>query len=292
MPVTTHRQKLLFVINPGSGNDNTDFEAVIDDFSAGHPDLDIHKHLLQQPVDCEALQAEIGRQQPDTVVAVGGDGTVKLVAEQLLGTSITLGILPAGSANGMARELDIPLEPEAALQRILRPDRRTIHLLRINEELCIHLSDIGFNAYVVKTFDALPHRGMLGYLKAAWHVLWRHHKLKAVFSINGRTVERKAVMIVMANATRYGTGVRINPEGRLDDDRFEVIIIKKISVLELLKMSFTRLPFNPKKTELFQTDSLLVKSRKKAHFQVDGEYLGKTKEIRAALLPAAITILC
>ena len=115
--------------------------------------------------------------------------------------------------------------------------------------------------------------------------------MKAVFSIDDQVVEREAVMIVMANATSYGTGIRINPEGRLDDNLFEVIIIKKISLIELLKMGFTRLPFNPRKTELYQTSSLLVRSRKKVHFQVDGEYLGKVNEVRAELLPKAATLI-
>lgn len=284
--------KLLFVINPGSGNNTVDFEKIIDLFFSRHPETTVKKYVLDSPINCDALKREIQREAPDRVVAVGGDGTLKLVAELLLDTNIPLGIIPAGSANGMARELNIPTDPEQALSLALTGTPQRIHLLKVNNELCIHLSDIGFNAYVVKTFAALPHRGMLGYIKAAWHVLWRHYRMKAVFSINNRTVEREAVMIVIANATSYGTGVTINPEGKLDDELFEVIIIKKISLAELFKMAFTKRPFNPKKTELFQTGSLLVKSRKKAHFQVDGEYLGKVNEVKASILPAAISVIC
>ncbi len=281
----------MFVINPGSGSNNVDFEKVLDQFFAVHPEITVKKHVLGHPVNCDALKAEILALAPDRVVAVGGDGTLKMVAELLLDTPIPLGIIPAGSANGMARELNIPIDPEQALHLVLTGMPQRIHLLRVNNELCIHLSDIGFNAYVVKTFAALPHRGMWGYIKAAWHVLWRHYRMKAVFSINGRTVEREAVMIVIANATSYGTGIRINPEGKLDDELFEVIIIRKISLAELFKMAFTKRPFNPKKTELFQTGSLLVKSRKKAHFQVDGEYLGKVNEVKASIMPAALSVI-
>lgn len=291
MPTTTSGSKLLFVINPGSGNNDIDFEDLIDQFAAKHREIRVGKHMLDNPADCEALKAAVLAYDPDKVIAVGGDGTIKLVAEQLMGSGIPIGILPAGSANGMAKELGIPTDPEQALDLILTGNPHKIHLLKVNNELCIHLSDIGFNAYVVKTFDNLPHRGMFGYIKAAWHVLWRHYRMKAVFSIDDQVVEREAVMIVMANATSYGTGIRINPEGRLDDNLFEVIIIKKISLIELLKMGFTRLPFNPRKTELYQTSSLLVRSRKKVHFQVDGEYLGKVNEVRAELLPKAATLI-
>lgn len=283
--------KLLFVINPGSGNNTVDYEAEIDHFFEKLPSVHVRKYILKEPVDCEQLRREIQTAQPDKVIATGGDGTIKLVAEILLNTRIPLGILPAGSANGMAKELHIPADPEAALHLIMEGTPKRIHLVKVNEELCVHLSDIGFNAAVVRTFDSLQHRGMWGYIKATWHVLWHHSRMRAVFSINNRTVERKAVMIVIANATSYGTGIRINPEGKLDDDLFEVVVVRKISLTELFKMGFLKRPFNPKKTEVFQTRSLQIRSRKKAHFQVDGEYLGKVSEVKAELLPDAISVI-
>ncbi len=192
----------------------------------------------------------------------------------------------------MARELGIPLDITKALELVLEGTARPIHLVRINNELCIHLSDIGFNAYIVKKFETQGQRGMLGYLKAAWKVLWQHARMQAEFRINGELIQRSAVMIVIANATKYGTGVRINPVGRLDDDLFEVVIIRKISLLEILKMSLTNLPLNAKKTEVFQTSSVVIRSRRKAHFQVDGEYLGKINELEATLIPAALPVIC
>jgi len=287
----TPELKLLFVINPGSGKHTVNFETLIEDFFKDYPTVSAGLHLLDDSGECDTLKEVLLTARPDRVVAVGGDGTIKLLAEMLIGTGIPLGIVPAGSANGMAKELQIPLEPEAALRLVMEGRPHRIHLVRVNGELCIHLSDIGFNAYVVKTFDSLPQRGMLGYAKAAWKVLWRHSRMKAVFSINNRTVEREAVMVVIANATSYGTGIRINPEGRLDDDLFEVVIVRRISLIEILKMGFTRLPFNPRKTELFQTRSLLIRSTRKAHFQVDGEYRGKVNELRAELLPDALSVI-
>lgn len=287
----TPELKLLFVINPGSGSHTLDFEALIDDFFSAYPNIQTGKYLLDNSTDCDALKQELLTARPDRVVAVGGDGTIKLLAGMLTGTDIPLGIVPAGSANGMAKELHIPSDPAQAFKLLLEGKPHRIHLVKVNDELCIHLSDIGFNAYVVKTFDTLHQRGMLGYARAAWRVLWRHSRMKAVFSINNRTVEREAVMVVIANATSYGTGIRINPEGRLDDDLFEVVIVRKISLLEILKMGFTRLPFNPRKTELFQTRSLQIRSRRKAHFQIDGEYRGKVNELKAELLPDALLVI-
>lgn len=98
-------------------------------------------------------------------------------------------------------------------------------------------------------------------------------------------------MVVIANATKYGTGVLINPLGTLEDELFEVIIIKKISFGEILKMKLTHKPYNPEKTELLQTNSLEIKSTRPIHFQVDGEYLGKINNIKASIFPAALQII-
>jgi YegS/Rv2252/BmrU family lipid kinase len=291
MDTLTAKLKLLFVINKCSGNKTIDYEEVINTFFSDNSQVVLTKYTIDGHIDCEVLREYIVSIDPDIVIAVGGDGTVKLLAEVLLGSDIPVGILPAGSANGMAKELNIPMDPVAALELITSGTPHRIHMVKVNDELCIHLSDIGFNAYVVKTFDAQPRRGMFSYIKAAWKVLWRHYRMKAVFNINGRTVQRNAVMIVIANATSYGTGIKINPDGKLDDDLFEVIIIKKISVMEILKMKMSGFTFNPKKTESIQTKSLHIQSRKKVHFQVDGEYRGKVNDVKAEILPASFSII-
>jgi len=292
MNTITPELKILFVVNKASGSNTTDYSQVIDTYFRDK------EHISAIVFECvgeglkESLRKKLEEVQPHIAVAVGGDGTVKLVAEMIMGKDIKLGILPAGSANGMAKELDIPAEPEAALDLILKGHTRAIHLLRVNNNLCIHLSDIGFNAHLVKKFERMPERGMLGYIKAAWKVLWRHYKMEAKFNINHQSVKRDAVMIVLANATSYGTGVTINPVGQLDDDLFEVVIVRKISFTEILKMRFSGKPFNPEKTELFQTSAITIHSRKKVHFQVDGEYLGKVNELVAEILPGALNIIC
>lgn len=282
--------KLLFIVNPGSGSDDTDFKSVITDFfSSGANRAEIYE--LQKECDLDQIKDAISKSKADRVVAVGGDGTLKLVAECLKGTKTPIGIIPAGSANGMAKELGIPADIQAALELIVSGEPKEIHAVSVNGELCIHLSDIGFNAYIVKKFDDLAQRGMLGYAKATWKALWNHHKMDVEISMGEETFSSEAAMVVIANATMYGTGVKINPEGKLDDDVFEVILVKKYSFSEILKIRFTSLPFNPEKIELFHTKKLRIKTRHKVHFQVDGEYMGKVGEVNAEILPAAISVI-
>lgn len=282
--------KLLFIVNPGSGSDEINFAEIITSYFERHP-VPFEIHELAPGCKIEALKAIIKRSNATRVIAVGGDGTLKLVAECLLGTNIPIGIIPAGSANGMAKELGIPLDIELALNVTVNGTPKKIHAVMVNEELCIHLADIGFNAYLVKKFDDLPQRGMLGYAKAAWKALWNHSKMDVEFRIKDKHIRAQAAMVVIANATMYGTGVKINPDGQLDDQLFEVILVKKYSVMEILKLRFTNLPFNPKNIESFQTNSLHIKTRRKAHFQVDGEYLGKVNAIKASLITEAISII-
>ncbi|WP_316750057.1 diacylglycerol/lipid kinase family protein [Pedobacter gandavensis] len=282
--------KLLFIINPGSGNQQINYsEAIQLHFKSAPEEIEI----FELPKNCslETIKQAIEQSKADRVIAVGGDGTLKLVAECLEGKNIPIGIIPAGSANGMAKELGIPLELEAALAVAATGKPKKIHAIKVNGELCIHLADIGFNAYIIKRFDNLPQRGMIGYAKAAWQALWSHHKMEVEIQIKGKQIKTQAAMVVIANATSYGTGVKINPEGDLTDDLFEVILVKKYTVVEILKVRFTELPFNPEKIELFHTKDLCIKTRHKVHFQVDGEYMGKVNRVDATILPAAITII-
>lgn len=287
---TTPGLKLLFIVNPGSGSNETDFSEVITAYFDTHPNrFEIYE--LSESCSIDQLKSAIKKSGATRVIAVGGDGTLKLVAECLLETDTPIGIIPAGSANGMAKELGIPIDIQQALDVSVNGTPKKIHAIIVNGELCIHLADIGFNAYIVKKFDDLPERGMLGYAKAAWKALWNHSKLDVDFKIKDKHIQSQAAMVVIANATMYGTGVKINPDGKLDDELFEVILVKEYSVMEILKIKFTNLPFNPKNIQSFQTNSLSIKTKRKAHFQVDGEYIGKVNTVKAHLIVEAINII-
>jgi len=111
-----------------------------------------------------------------------------------------------------------------------------------------------------------------------------------VIDLNGEQVERDAFMIVLANATRYGTGAVINPGGSLYDGVFEVVIIRKFSIGEIFKMFIRFLPLNPTKTEIISATSVIINTYVKAHFQIDGEYLGKINQVDARIEPRQLCL--
>ena len=282
--------KLLFIVNPGSGSKEINYSTEIKNFFA-QKDAEAIIYELPEKCELEELKSTIQSTNADRVIAVGGDGTLKLVAECLLETKVPIGIIPAGSANGMAKELGIPQELTEALELTISGTPKPIHAVMINDELCIHLADIGFNAYLVKKFEELPTRGMLTYAKAAWHAFWNHQKMDVEFKIDGKMIRQKAAMVAIANATEYGTGLKINPEGKLDDELFEIILVKEYAVMEIIKIWISKLPWNPEKIESFQTSGLKITTKHKVHFQVDGEYLGKVSTIEAKLIPKAIQLI-
>ncbi|GAB3929662.1 diacylglycerol/lipid kinase family protein [Larkinella terrae] len=283
--------KFLFAINPISGGqDKSAWETEIRTFFEQQPhSADLF--LLDGKNDDIELPKRIETYQPDRLVAVGGDGTIKFVAEHALNAKIPLGIIPAGSANGMARELDIPPTLEGSLEVLINGVEKPIDLICINgTEHCLHLSDIGMNAQLVKYFDEGKMRGKLGYARGVLRVLMRRRLLKLQINTGDSVVQRTAFMVVLANARMYGTGAIINPDGDVADGKFEVVVIRKLSLVAILRMFIHFRPFDPKHIEIFSASSVHIVTKRRAYFQIDGEYRGKIRELTAEIWPGHLQV--
>ena len=282
--------KILFVINKTSGENNKDWQADIESYFKGKDAVPAFYHL-PDPVDCDSLDQYIKDAKANKVVAVGGDGTISLVAKSIKGTSMILGIVPAGSANGMAKELMIPTNLEEALQIIDGGRQTAMDTILLNDEhLCLHLSDVGINAQLIKNFEEGDTRGKIGYLKVAWKTIVRRQALEVTIKKEDKSFCRKAIMVVIANAGKYGTGAVINPEGEIDDGLFEIVIVKRLTLWGFLKIMLS-LGFDNKNMEIHQTRSVNIRAKHRAHFQVDGEYIGKVDKITAIIQPQNIQIM-
>lgn len=284
--------KILFVLNPVSGGKKKiDWETAIRNYFKNLPHV-IEIYILTGKDDTGSIKYWIEKLQATRIVAVGGDGTVSLIAKQLYGTDLIMGILPAGSANGLAREFDIPEIPSKALDIIINGKVKCCDVIKINDnEISLHLSDFGLNARLIKYFDESRLRGMWGYARMVIKVLWRKKLMNAHIEADNINLETSAFMIVIANASKYGTGAVINPEGNLGDGLFEIIILRKFPVLELVKMLLSYKKFNPKKVEIFQTKKATITMKRKTHFQVDGEYKGRIDKVVAEIIPSQLNLL-
>jgi YegS/Rv2252/BmrU family lipid kinase len=284
--------KILFIINPVSGGkQKRDWEVNIRDYFKTSPHQ-MEFFLLTGENDESSITYHIESVQPDRIAAVGGDGTVKMVAELIKGKELPLAIIPAGSANGMAKELGVPTDVNAALEVAVNGREQAIDLIKINdEESCIHLADLGLNAMLVKYFEGSKGRGMWGYGRAVFRVLYEKQKMQVTIKTDAGTEKRNAYMVVLANARKYGTGANINPEGDVSDGYFEVVVLRRLNLVEISKALLTNKSFDPAKIEIFKTKEATINTRKQSYFQVDGEYRGKTKEVKASILPGSLKMM-
>jgi len=284
--------QFLFVLNPISGGKSklNWQEAIVEYFKEKLHSP--HFFLLTGKNDAQELGAQIKQVSPDRVIAVGGDGTVNFVAKQLLETNITMGILPAGSANGLATELKIPTDPVEALTLVENGIGKPIDVVHLeNGVISLHLADLGLNAQLVKYFEESNWRGKLGYAKVLFKTLWRKQKVKVQIKTDDGSIVRKVYMVVLANSKSYGTGAVINPDGDLRDGKFEVVIVRRLAFSELLKMIFQHKTFDRRKVEVLRTTEVNISCNRAFYFQSDGEYLGKMKTIEAKIIPRQIMII-
>lgn len=287
------RLKILFILNRRSGNRNSEELLELIDQKSNSSHFDYFVYTLDE-INEIRIREEIEKYKPNMVAVAGGDGTINLIAGILAGTKLPLSIIPFGSANGMAKDLDIPVKLEAALDILVKGKPKAIDLIRINDRTCIHLADIGLNARVVKRFEKDVKRGLLTYAK---HLFGEMFLLKNyVFHIfyEGKTIRIKGVSITFANASQYGTGAVINPEGKLDDGKFELVIVKPFPRIKLLSIAwkmFTSRLHTSDYVEIISCTKALVISNKKTTLQIDGEIIGKVKEIRLESLPKALWVI-
>ncbi|RYG02327.1 MAG: diacylglycerol kinase family lipid kinase [Chitinophagaceae bacterium] len=285
-----HYMKCLFIVNPGSGAGQKDWEELIREHATAQvSEMDFYR-MNKEINNHDALAKKIEDYMPDRVIAAGGDGTVKMAAEVVMNKNIPLGILPAGSANGMAKELEIPLDPEAAILLSITGNPQPLDLVYINGEYCIHLSDMGLNAGMLEHFEESGTRGFLGYTKALFKMMGRHQFMRVTLHANNRRYKRKVVMAVIANASKYGTGAVINPDGKVSDGEFEVVLVKRLGLFELLAMIVTGKPLGERKTEVIRCKRMKMTTSRPYPFQIDGESREKVREINAVIESGAVMV--
>ena len=174
----------------------------------------------------------------EVVLAVGGDGTVNEVARGLLGSPAALGIVPAGSGNGLARALRLPGRPEQALAELERGARRAMDVGLLNGRLFLNVAGVGFDATVGHAFHERGRRGgrrgLLGYVYLSFRELVSYRPTPLALEIGGERLELAPFVLTFANGPQYGSGAVINPGGRLDDGRLEVVTFSGASVPRLL----------------------------------------------------------
>ncbi len=287
--------KILFVINPVSGGTSNDKAILRVHERAVTRDFDFKFLYTTGVQDDEAIQAQLDDYKPHRVVAAGGDGTVQLVARNLINKNIPLAILPLGSANGMATALGFPQNPIQAVDAIIQAKHtKPLDLLIFNDQhICIHLGDIGINARMVKDYGESDDRGMIGYAKHLVKSIQESPLLNYTIKTAEKTYEKSGYMLVFANAHKYGTGVHIS-EGSVSDGKFEICNVEKIALDDMIKAGLTILNLFVDKnmfSDVITCTRADIVISEKTHFQIDGEYMGMYDRVSVEIIPSALPLL-
>lgn len=292
-----NNQNILFVVNPVAGGavGKKIWDQITDCLEEDKYTCEYKLYETTGENDKQQIEELIAAYSPQKVVAVGGDGTIKEVAEVLLGKNIPIGIVPGGSANGMATELNLPTEVVESVEAIVEGQVKDMDVIRVNDnDICLHLSDIGMNAQIVKYYEENGWRGKWGYLRGAVKMLLNRKHMQLTIQQDGKEIVRVAYMVVLANARMYGTNAIINPDGNVFDGKFEIVIVRRWSLWEILKTFFSFIENNRNIIETISTKKVNINVKKNIYFQVDGEYKGKhniiTAEILAGKLPVLLPI--
>ena len=263
------------MVNPISGDlDKSDLIMAVSEFSdTNHFHLEVYETKGEN--DIKEIQKLYNQYLPQRIIVAGGDGTIKIVAEAMEAYDVIIGILPAGSANGLSVDLNLPDTIEENLKIAFFNDYIEMDMICINGKKSIHLSDIGINADLVKNYEESDLRGFWGYALQAYTTLVDSNEpFVATITANKETIVHPARMIVIANSQKYGTGVTINPYGVMNDGKFELIILKSLDLLLIGKIIAGNMPIDSDDIVIISTDKATIKTDYPVNFQIDGEYCG------------------
>jgi YegS/Rv2252/BmrU family lipid kinase len=285
----------LVVINPISGNTPKDDITKLISSTLKSKENDLEFYYTSGDKDRNKISKIIEKNKPATIIAVGGDGTCNMVAETILNKKVNLGIVPLGSANGLATELGIPANVEDSLEIIKKKRSKKIDVLQINQKyISLHLSDIGFNAQLINNYEeAEGIRGFAGYVRSFLGEIGNAQPAKFIINCEKETINKKAFMLVIANATKFGTGAIINPKGNLNDGFFELVVLQPQNFVHFLEMI---IPFYTQKihtldfVDTYKCRKVSINNPDNQFLQIDGENMGQPGKVNVEILPQALQV--
>ena len=227
-------------------------------------------------------------------MAVGGDGTVNEIARALTGSSTALGIIPAGSGNGLARHHGIPLDPFKALQVAFVKNTKVQDSVLINDMPSFNVSGLGLDAHIASKFGSDGKRGFSSYMKLLFSELPGFEASGYSFNINGQDINDKFLMVSICTASQFGNNARINPDADVSDGLTDIVCVKDIpfyAVPFLVLREFYGKVTRSDHIRHFRTDSVTIESSKPVPLHIDGEPAGNHTTIKIKTNPSSLLII-
>lgn len=294
--MTEGKKKIIFIVNPKAGI--TPKSKVVIELLAGN--IVPSSRFIPEVVFTERAghATEIAKDAIergfDIVVASGGDGTVNEVACAMVNTGIPMGILPAGSGNGLARCLGISMSYALALRTIIRGNTKLMDVATVNDMLYTSIAGIGFDAYVAQKFSETFIRGMISYMRIILKEFSAYKPLTYKLTIDGKSMEKHALMIIFANSNQFGFNTRIAPEAKVDDGLLDICVFKKMPVSQLLNVGYHMMRGTPAKSgyaEYFKGKEITIENITDSWMNIDGEPKMIDTPINISIKPLALCVI-
>jgi diacylglycerol kinase family enzyme len=288
--------KVLVVINPIAGGADKEIFMSYLEIQFMKYEIDYRIYQTTGKDDEQAIRDLIESFEPQRLLSIGGDGTITISAKCVMNRDIALGIIPFGSANGMARELDLSDDPEEALDDFLKSRYyRKLDLFKINDKyIGMHIGDVGLNARIVEGYEKEEGRGMFTYAKHFLKELSQSELVDFSIEIDNRTIREKAYMVAFANARKYGSGVVLNWKGDLFDGKIELVIAKDLNIKTLLLAGMTTLSEDLARddsSDVYSVQEARIRTDRKVSVQVDGEFIGRLDDVTIRVIPQAVQLI-
>ncbi len=286
------------VLNPVAGT--TDPERlerrIVRRFESAGWTVKVHRTGAEERIPevvSEALQGE-----PDMVIAVGGDGTVSEVADGLVGTDVPLGLIPAGTGNVLARDLDIPLMAPRAIRLLIGPHKtREIDALRIDKRHFFLNISIGTSAAAMHDTkrDEKRQFGFLAYIGTGVQKLLGVQPAHFTLQVDGRPHRANASDVIIANSGIIGLpALRLGDEISMDDGRMGICIIRARTAWDYIRLIWDALLGRPQRAPRYHCltarDRITVHSDPALPVQGDGDPIGHGS-LEVTIVPKALQVI-
>lgn len=272
------RKKALRMIDSHLDTDKFDFEIV----KTQH-----HRHAIE-------LTQEAIKDGCKAVVIAGGDGSINEVGATLAGTNVALGIIPAGSGNGLSRSLGISLSPKKAVENINNFNFRTIDTGLANGKAFMNMAGVGFDAAVADAFHKQKMRGFFKYFMLGLKLLLNYKLQTYSIVADGREFERKAHLISMANSAQYGNDALVAPKALVDDGMLDAVVVNPfpfhqyfLLFYRLFRGTLNQSPY----IKTFKFKEMIVTQERDDVSHLDGDPFDLGQVVEIKINPASLKVI-
>jgi len=284
-------KRSLFILNPHAGAIPVKL-ILSEELKRRKNQLEYFKSLS---IDESGIRIKQSFEKYDVFIAAGGDGTVRSVASELIGTKKILGVLPMGSGNGFAKELGFRPNIRSLLKDIKKAESHDVDIIMVNDMICLNAAGIGLDSFVAHSFDKLKTRGVWSYI---WVTLMNLIKLRPVhieLKIPGEeTVSEDLFVLTIANTRQFGNNAFIAPDARPDDGIVDIVLIrpfpKILSLIFAYRLFRGTLKYS-KYVRYLKTDKPFTIQTDEKRFHIDGEPVEICGDVSVNISLKALSVL-